>query len=47
MKNIEKEGIYVKDIEIMRIKYEEKMKEWREELMENREKEKEIYDERL
>jgi cyclopropane-fatty-acyl-phospholipid synthase len=44
---IEKAGLMVSDVEILRIHYAETLKNWRERFMANRERAKEIYDERF
>ncbi len=44
---IEKSGLMVTDIEILRLHYAETLKHWRERFMANRERAKEIYDERF
>ncbi len=45
--HIEKAGLYVTDIEILRLHYAETLKAWREAFMANREKAKALYDERF
>ena len=47
MPHIEKAGLVVTDIEILRLHYAETLKEWRRRFMKNRDKVKEIYDERF
>ena len=44
---IEKSGLMVSDVEILRLHYAETLKNWRERFMANRERAKEIYDERF
>ncbi len=44
---IEKSGLMVTDIEILRLHYAETLKHWRERFMANRERAREIYDERF
>ncbi len=44
---IERERLFVMDIEVLRLHYAETLKEWRTRFAENREKVKEIYDERF
>ena len=44
---IEKSGLMVGDVEILRLHYAETLKHWRERFMANRDKAKEIYDERF
>ena len=44
---IEKSGLVVSDVEILRLHYAETLKHWRERFLANREKAKEIYDERF
>ena len=45
--HIEKAGLYVTDIEILRLHYAETLKAWREAFMANRERAKALYDERF
>ncbi|WP_266035370.1 SAM-dependent methyltransferase, partial [Brucella intermedia] len=45
--HIEKAGLYVTDIEILRLHYAETLKAWREAFMANRDKAKALYDERF
>ncbi len=45
--HIEKAGLYVTDVEILRLHYAETLKAWRERFMANRDKAKAIYDERF
>jgi cyclopropane-fatty-acyl-phospholipid synthase len=45
--HIEKAGLYVTDVEILRLHYAETLKSWRERFMANRNKAKAIYDERF
>ncbi|MGN6584286.1 MAG: class I SAM-dependent methyltransferase [Rhizobiaceae bacterium] len=47
MPHIERSGLVVTDIEILRIHYAETLKNWRERFLANRERAKEIYDERF
>jgi len=44
---IEKEGLIVSDVEILRLHYAETLKAWRERFMERREEARELYDERF
>ncbi|MGO4831794.1 class I SAM-dependent methyltransferase, partial [Rhizobiaceae sp. 2RAB30] len=45
--HIEKAGLFVTDVEILRLHYAETLKHWRERFMANRERAREIYDERF
>jgi cyclopropane-fatty-acyl-phospholipid synthase len=47
MKAIEREGLWVTDIEILRLHYAETLRHWRERFARNRDRVKEIYDERF
>ena len=47
MPAIEKSGLMVSDIEILRLHYAETLKNWRERFLANRDRAKEIYDERF
>jgi len=47
MPHIERAGLVVTDIEVLRIHYAETLKNWRERFLTNRERAKEIYDERF
>jgi cyclopropane-fatty-acyl-phospholipid synthase len=47
MPAIEKSGLAITDVEILRLHYAETLKHWRERFLANRDKVKEIYDERF